>query len=98
MPLLLLPSAAVPETDVPMMLPWTVLPVQFCRNTPGPLLPEIRLRLVGSAPPIQLPEEPSIHKPPDEAADWPLPWARVPVASVPMKLPSMKLVPPGACT
>ena len=65
MPLLLLLRAAVPDSDVPMRLPWTILPAQFSKYTPGPLLPEMTLRLVGSGPPIQLPDEPSIQTPPD---------------------------------
>ncbi len=86
-PLVLLPRAATPETEVPRKLPCMVLRAQLWIDTPEPPLHEITLRLVGSVPPIQLPEELSIQIPPERMADWPLPWFTVPEMSVPMKLP-----------
>src|ERR1041384_366218 len=81
-----------PAASVPMKLPATVLPDDFCirRANPGDgeggLLPEIRFRALGTTPPMTLLVE-FVTLIPTE-----LPAATEPAKSVPMKFPSITLL------
>ena len=85
-PELMLPSATVPLTSVPMKLPRTRLLLAFTPSmrTPCPPLPEMTLRSAAVVPPTVLFDAASIKTPLPALAR-----TAVPVASVPMKLPAM---------
>ena len=86
MPTPLLPSAAVPLMFNPMKLPSTAFLFAAERKTPSPLFPEIRLPCPLTVPPIVLFWQPNKAIPPSE-----LGRANVPVGSVPMRFPWIRL-------
>ena len=90
-------SATVPVLSVPMRFPWIVAAIDEFRLAatamPTLLLPEITFRASGVGPPAVKLRPPFWTNMliPDEA-----PRAMVPVASVPMKFPSMRVVLPDS--
>ena len=77
------PIARVPVVSVPIMFPWTRLPVASLISIPF-LLAAMRFAACGTVPPIVLPEAVPTRTP------MLLPSAIVPVKSVPIKFPATR--------
>ena len=76
-----LPRAIVPVTSVPMKLPSIVEPFAYVIEIPEVAFPEMTFPAPAAEPPIVL------FQPPEAMPELALPRGRVPVTSVPMKLP-----------